>query len=278
MGEKAGNAIQSIRKSILRIAEQGYDQISGDAVIIATVTETFSDALDTETFGTMTCFDNKSKIEIDEIPLNAHICDDGSTALSGKYTFPKIGSDVYLLRDVDDVHERYICILFSHVESVIEIYNTSKTTKLVEVTTADSDESYETEETGKSLEVVETPLSSTTVVADVDGGLSSTTSQSVDVVATSLTDGSDTSSVEITPQGVENIAPEFSIDTGTAAVLESAVLGDTAIDLIGQILDAVQLITVTAAGSPSSVPINSSTFASIKSNLNAMLATNIKLR
>jgi len=319
MGEKSGNAIQSIRESLLRVVEHGYDQVSGDAIIIATVTETFSDALDTETFGTMTCFDNKSKIEIDEIPLNAHIGDDGNTALSGKYTFPKIGSDVYLLRDVDDAHERYICILFSHVESVVEIYNTSKTTKLIEVDTPDPDEPYETEETGNTLDETITPKKYFRGLSSDFGNVGSSVEQTPTQIKGSMGDstggsivtqqkklftssmGGDTGTVSdrvqtdeyigdtISFQGdmsnvhmesdyIKSTTPEYTIDTGTATSFEPAVLGDTAVDLIGQILDAVQLITVTAAGSPSSPPINSATFAAIKLQLDTMLATNIKLK
>lgn len=320
MGEKSGNAIQSIRESLLRVVEHGYDQVSGDAIIIATVTETFSDALDIETFGTMTCFDNKSKIEIDEIPLNAHIGDDGNTALSGKYTFPKIGSDVYLLRDVDDAHERYICILFSHVESVLEVYNTSKTTKLIEVDTPDPDEPYETEETGNNLEEVVSPKEyyravnndgvggssitqnfdkTTSSVGDSDGGGSVTQTSSSLSSQFGSSGGTSTgriqdnggqgeildtvsyqgvaSSVSIKNDSVTAMTQKYTINTGTAAAEESAVLGDTLVDVLADMNTLMGLIN--AAIPTSAVYAGYGVdLAAINLKISTMLATNIKLK
>ena len=284
-GSNGSNSISSIRKSILRIAEQGYDDISGDSIIVARVTETFSDVVDTETFGTMTCFDSKSKIEIGDIPLNAHIGDDGSTSISGKYTFPKVGSDVYLLRDVDDNHERYICILFSHVESVFETYNTSKTTRVVEVDTPDPDEPYDTNETGNYLEEISMPTIYSREVVDEDGGLNSKITQDSQKVEVIVDNGSDSTTV-ISEAGTHTV------DTGTTTP-ESAVLGETLKGLIEDLIDAIDGIGTTvpslglisgAAGTPvTGVAAGSldapskAALAVVKGELSTMLLTNFKV-
>lgn len=276
-GNKGSNSISSIRKSILRIAEQGFDDISGDLIIVATVKETFSDVADLDTFGTMTCFDNKSKIEVSDVPLNAHINDDGSTGVSGKYTFPKVGSDVYLVRDVDDNHERYICVLFSHIDSVFEMYNTSKSTKLIEVDTPDPDEPYETEETGRASEIKQTPTEIFNEVADEDNSDTATKNHSASEISDSVTDGSNTTTT--TTDATSHI-----IDTGTTTP-EPAVLGNKLESLLEDLIDAIDGLgtivstTGTAAaqtGTGVVDPPTKATLATIKAQIAAMLLEGVK--
>ena len=154
----------------------------------------------------------------------------------------------------------------------------------MEVTTADSDEPYETEETGKSLEVVETPLSTTTTVADVDGELTSTKIQTAIKTEYTVDDGTNSTSVKTE-------ADKHTIDTG--GTLESAVLGETLKGLIEDLIDAIDGIATTvpalglisgAVGTPvtgvASGSLDSPSKAalvSVKSGLSAMLLTNLKI-
>jgi hypothetical protein len=278
-GNKGINAIQSLRNSVLRIVEQGFDEVSGDAVIVATVKETFSDVMELDTFGTMSCFDNKSKIDIFDVPLNAHLTDDGTTSISGSYTFPKIGSDVYLLRDVDDNHERYICILFSQVETVFETYNTSKTTKLVEVDTSDATKPYETTETGNSLESTQTPTSFFEKVAYDDGGGSveyALLERDIKKNRVTVTDGTATAQVvtrkdmhfvDVGDVLVTTNETTHTIDTGET--LEPAVLGNQLVAQLLSLIDEIGNITIQTPSGVSSPIMSSPDWTVLKNKFTA---------
>jgi len=56
---------------------------------------------------------------------------------------------------------------------------------------------------------------------------------------------------------------------------ESGFLGDVGIDLIGQICDAIQQITVPTAVGPSGPPVNAALFANIKSQLSTALSKTV---
>ena len=94
------DAKQSIADSISRIIKFNYKEVAEDQIILARVVTVYSDILDPDTFGTMDCYDEVNKIEVPDVPLNAHINDDETVGVSGKYTFPKVGSDVYLSLDI----------------------------------------------------------------------------------------------------------------------------------------------------------------------------------
>ena len=144
------DAKKSIVDSLARIMKFNYKEIAEDQIILARVVTVYSDILDPETFGTMDCYDEKNKIEIPDIPLNAHINDDGTSGISGKYTFPKVGSDIYLALDIGVNKDVFIPILFSHVDKVYEQYGEEKTVNIIEVDTPDPNKPYDTEETGNS--------------------------------------------------------------------------------------------------------------------------------
>ena len=143
-------AKKSIADSLARIIKFNYKDIAEDNIILARVTSVYSDILDTDTFGTMDCYDEINKIEVVDVPLNAHINDDGTNGVSGKYTFPKIGSDIYLALDITGNKETFIPILFSHIDKVYESYNEEKVVEVIEVDTPDTTKPYDTEVTGNS--------------------------------------------------------------------------------------------------------------------------------
>jgi len=117
---------------------------------VARVATVYSDIVnDSDLFGTMDCYDEKNQIDIFDVPLNAHINDDGTSGFSGTYQFPKVGSAVYLALDIKVNRETFVPILFSHIDKVHTMYNEETITEVIEVTTADVNKPYETEETGK---------------------------------------------------------------------------------------------------------------------------------
>ena len=272
-----GNNKESIRQSIARIVRYSKSEIDEGNIILATVDDVFSDVLDTATFGTMNVTLQPSEVQIPSIPLNAHINDDGSTSISGKYTFPKVNSDVFLILDYKNGVEYYYPLFYSHVDQVYEQYDSEKISRVVEVDTPDENNPYDTTETGNYSEISQSHTSLDTIIEDSDGN-SYTESKGTTSIDEGVTDGSDTTSVSSTASSRTIETGVYKINTNTAASEESAVLGDTAVDLIGQILDAIQLITVTAPSGVTSVPINANTFATIKTQLDTMLATNIKLK
>jgi hypothetical protein len=144
-----GKATKSIADSLTRIIKLNYKDVSEDQIVVARVVTVYSDILNPDLFGTMDCYDEKNQIDIFDVPLNAHINDDGTSGFSGTYQFPKVGSAVYLALDVKVNRETFVPILFSHIDKVHTMYNEETITEVIEVTTDDVDKPYETEETGK---------------------------------------------------------------------------------------------------------------------------------
>jgi len=180
---KKGNAKKSIADSLTRIIKYNYKDIAEDQIIVARVVSVNSDILVPDTFGTMDCYDEKNQIDIFEVPLNAHINDDGTTGISGKYTFPKVGSDIFLVADIRANKEVFIPILFSHIDSVFEQYNTGKTTKIVGVNTADENKPYDTEDTDDYLEIVQTKESDISTILSTTNSGNSIRSQEYDSIS-----------------------------------------------------------------------------------------------
>lgn len=191
---KKGNAKKSIADSLTRIIKYNYKDIAEDQIIVARVVSVNSDILVPDTFGTMDCYDEKNQIDIFEVPLNAHINDDGTTGISGKYTFPKVGSDIFLVADIRANKEVFIPILFSHIDSVFEQYNTGKTTKIVGVNTADENKPYDTEDTDDYLEIVQTKESDISTILSTTNSGNSIRSQEYDSIGDLVQSGSDASS------------------------------------------------------------------------------------
>ncbi len=95
-----GNYKESIRQSVARIVKYSKSEIDEGNILLATVERVYTDVLDLNTFGTMSVTIQPSGIVIPDIPLNAHVNNDGSTGVSGKYTFPKPKSDVFLILNI----------------------------------------------------------------------------------------------------------------------------------------------------------------------------------
>lgn len=191
---KKGNAKKSIADSLTRIIKYNYKDIAEDQIIVARVVSVNSDILVPDTFGTMDCYDEKNQIDIFEVPLNAHINDDGTTGISGKYTFPKVGSDIFLVADIRANKEVFIPILFSHIDSVFEQYNTGKTTKIVGVNTADENKPYDTEDTDDYLEIVQTKESDISTILSTTNSGNSIRSQEYDSISDSMSSSSGSTS------------------------------------------------------------------------------------
>ena len=330
---KKGNAKKSIADSLTRIIKYNYKDIAEDQIIVARVVSVNSDILVPDTFGTMDCYDEKNQIDIFEVPLNAHINDDGTTGISGKYTFPKVGSDIFLVADIRANKEVFIPILFSHIDSVFEQYNIGKTTKIVGVDTADENKPYDTEETGDYSQIEQTHEKNISTVGSQDNNGGSSRSQEYDSIGDLVQSGSDASSrsQELSSisdsingnsgqtsrsfeldsiidsiqgnAGVSNHTQtnslisnsvksmstgqdlkididtsEINISSGVVGVTpEPAVMGDTLVDIITQILTQIKLITVTAPSGVTTVPLNVAAVTSIEAQLQTILNTKIKL-
>ena len=228
------DAKKSIADSISRIIKFNYKEIAEDQIILARVVTVYSDILDPDTFGTMDCYDEVNKIEVPDVPLNAHINDDETVGVSGKYTFPKVGSDVYLSLDIGVNRDVFIPVLFSHVDKVYESYDNEKVTKVVEVDTPDPSKPYDTEPTGKESEVKQTPIEHQVDIKDEnDNG--SQTRHTAEQIAHYATDGTDTSSV------IQK-NDSYSIDTGAEADFESAVRGESLKQILSDLNDAIKNI------------------------------------
>jgi protein-tyrosine-phosphatase len=233
-----GDNRESIAQSIARIVKHRKSEIDEGNIIIATVKEVYSDILDLDTFGTMDVILQPSEIEIPEIQLNAHVNNDGTTGISGKYTFPKVGSDIILIMDYRNGHEFYYPLFFSHVDKTFEQFDVEKTSKIVEVTTNDINDPYNTEETGKYSEETQT----------------------FEEIKKEVSDGSNTTTV--TSQ-----AGTHFIDTGEVDSAEPAVLGDSLKTILTDLSDAIKNITT-------QIPLSSSNLAGITtSNGGTLLGT-----
>jgi hypothetical protein len=208
----------SIADSLATIIKHKYAEISDDDILICTVSVTYSDLLSEDQFGTMDVIDNKTNVLIPDIPLNAHINDDGTTGISGKYTFPKVGSDVYLRKDYDGAITRFIPILFSSIDSVHSVYNTERVTRVVEVDTPDPSKPYETTPTGKSTEVEQTQNHHYVDATDTSGSNTDAASHSVTPTRIDgyVDDGTDSTLVKQT-------ATEFNVDTDSVDDVQTAV-------------------------------------------------------
>ena len=243
------DAKKSIADSISRIIKFNYKEVAEDQIILARVVTVYSDILDPDTFGTMDCYDEVNKIEVPDVPLNAHINDDETVGVSGKYTFPKVGSDVYLSLDIGVNRDVFIPVLFSHVDKVYESYNTEKVTKVVEVDTPDPSKPYDTEPTGKESEVKQTPIEHQVDIKDEnDNG--SQTRHTAEQIAHYATDGTDTSSV------IQK-KDSYSIDTGSGVAEQTAVGAELLKDKVSDLIDiftavaSISIPSTSAAGTPS---------------------------
>jgi hypothetical protein len=243
------DAKQSIADSISRIIKFNYKEVAEDQIILARVVTVYSDILDPDTFGTMDCYDEVNKIEVPDVPLNAHINDDETVGVSGKYTFPKVGSDVYLSLDIGVNRDVFIPILFSHVDKVYESYNTEKVTKVVEVDTPDPSKPYDTEPTGNESEVKQTPIEHQVDIKDEnDNG--SQTRHTAEQITHYATDGIDTSSV------IQK-KDSYSIDTGSGVAEQTAVGAELLKDKVSDLIDiftavaSISIPATSAAGTPS---------------------------
>tara|TARA_R110000744_G_scaffold7342_7_gene25381 strand:- start:6137 stop:7087 length:951 start_codon:yes stop_codon:yes gene_type:complete len=266
------DAKKSIVDSLARIMKFNYKEIAEDQIILARVVTVYSDILDPETFGTMDCYDEKNKIEIPDIPLNAHINDDGTSGISGKYTFPKVGSDIYLALDIGVNRETFIPILFSHIDKVYESYNEEKIVEVIEVDTPDPNKPYETEASNTKTKRAQSATELRSDANETTGGsfrkqnyddihdsmgnndgeisnhqqtplsiVNQVKFQNLKDVTSSITQ--DGYSVEVAASGVSteiSMTPsKISIDGGTGVQPEPAVMGDTLQGLIEDLIDAI---------------------------------------
>lgn len=219
-----GANTESIAQSIARIVKHRKSEIDEGNVVLATVEAVYSDVLDLDTFGTMEVLLQPSEITIPDVPLNTHLNNDGTVGVSGKYTFPKVGSDILLILDYRNGQEFYYPLMFSHVDKVFEQYDSEKTSRVVEVTTADPNSPYDTEETGKYSEETQT----------------------FEEIKKEVSDGSNTTTV--TSQ-----AGTHAIDTGEASSAEPAVLGDSLKTILTDLNDVLKNLTVLV---PAGIPVS----------------------
>lgn len=214
-----GNHKESIAQSIARIVKHRKSEIDEGNIILATVEVVYSDILDLDTFGTMEVTLQPSEIVIPDIPLNAHLNNDGTTGVSGKYTFPKVGSDVVLIMDYRNGHEFYYPLFFSHVDKTFEQFDVERTSRVVEVTTSDPNDPYNTEETGNYSEEIQT----------------------YDQIKKEVSDGSNTTVVTST-------AGLHEIDTGNLSSSQPAVIGDNLKTILTDLNDVLKNLTINVSG------------------------------
>lgn len=259
-----GDNRESIAQSIARIVKHRKSEIDEGNIIIATVKEVYSDILDLDTFGTMDVILQPSEIEIPEIQLNAHVNNDGTTGISGKYTFPKVGSDIILIMDYRNGHEFYYPLFFSHVDKTFEQFDVEKTSKIVEVTTNDINDPYNTEETGKYSEETQTFEE---IKKEVSDGSNTTT-----VTSTSSEHNVESGSSTLTLDSLD-------INTSTAASSEPAVLGDTLKSIIDDFIDIwtqAPLWTVPQTGVPQAPVVTQLT--ALKTRTSQFLLNSVTLK
>ena len=139
---------KSIGDNLGRIIKNKFRKVDDSEVRVCTVVAVYSDILTPETFGTIDVIDDLDGSEYFGVPVNAHINDDGTAGISGKYTFPKIKSAVILKEFGVKGNEQHVPIMFSHVDKLFNQFNEEVITSVVGVTTADEDSPYDTEETG----------------------------------------------------------------------------------------------------------------------------------
>lgn len=272
-----GDNRESIAQSIARIVKHRKSEIDEGNIIIATVKEVYSDILELDTFGTMDVILQPSEIEIPEIQLNAHVNNDGTTGISGKYTFPKVGSDIILIMDYRNGHEFYYPLFFSHVDKTFEQFDVEKTSKIVEVTTNDINDPYNTEETGKYSEETQTFEGFDKKVENDDGDIF-VKKQNSSLDRTQISDGSNTTNIESTSSSHNIESNEVLINTNTAISEDTAVLYShlsSCVDAIVVYIDAVNAAIGT-------IPLTPAVTQPLKQNINtpksAMEASNIKLK
>lgn len=161
---------KSIGDNLGRIIKNKFHKVDDSEVRVCTVVAVYSDILTPETFGTIDVIDDLDGSEYFGVPVNAHINDDGTAGISGKYTFPKIKSAVILKEFGVKGNEQHVPIMFSHVDKLFNQFNEEVTTSVVEVTTADEDNPYDTEETGNKSEISQNALKyDQRVVTENDG-------------------------------------------------------------------------------------------------------------
>ena len=224
---------KSIQDSLNRITKHKYHKVDDSELRICTVVAIYDDDTALDTFGTIDITDDSDGTEYFGVAVNAHINDDNTVGLGGKYTFPKLQSTIMLKEFGIKNHEQHVPVMFSHVDKIIQISNTKYINKVVEVTTSDPLKPYDTSATGK--EAVDTIT--------------------IDTTTSSITDGSTTSTITKTPAGIK-VESDGSdgISLGTTGVKEPSVLGDKLDDVLLSLIDEIGKITIqTPAGVSSSI-------------------------
>lgn len=269
---------KSIGDNLGRIIKNKFHKVDDSEVRVCTVTAVYSDILSPETFGTIDVLDDFDGSEYFGVPVNAHINDDGTAGISGKYTFPKIKSAVILKEFGAKGSEQHIPIMFSHIDKLFNQFNEEVTTSVVEVTTADEDNPYDTEETGNKSEILQSAknIQDTLITGDTkiiqrlgntlikksiedidDEDISCTTYQQIYKHDVYIRDGSEdvVSKQEIRTDRQKNevvdglntvtvshTGSEYKIDTNTAASDHPSVLGDelkTQLDIVTSRIDTL---------------------------------------
>ena len=327
-------AKKSIADSLTRIIKYNHKDIIEDQIILARVVTVYSDILDTDTFGTMDCYDERGQIDIIDVPLNAHINDDGTSGISGKYTFPKVNSDIYLMLDTGVNMETYIPIMFSHIDSVYETYDTSVKTSVIGVDTADPTKPYDTEPNGESSVANQTSLLDSVSVTSNDNSGGSSRSQEYNKITDSIGNsnggtsrifevnsivdsingnlgasnhtqthenivdvvqdnsngnstriehtGNDVSIRSIAQSGSTSIElnpTKITINGNASLTTEPAVMGDTLEGLLQDLIDAINGMIITVAGTSGTVsPPSQVLLNAVKAQLSTMKNLGVDLK